>query len=75
VTRKLLYGLGKFIFIRGVGNRNTLLSTLSTMVMRAEMLSALAIWRCFLEGMGGGGGRGGEQMENKKHYVGRVFYK
>ena len=38
------------------------------MVMRAEMLSALAIWRYFSEG----GGRGG-QIENKKYYVGKVF--
>jgi hypothetical protein len=53
-----------------VGKRNILLFALLTMVMRAEMLSALAIWRYF-----SWGGRGGEQIENKKYYVQRVFVK
>jgi len=36
------------------------------MLMRAEMLSALAIWRYFSAGEK-------KQTENEKYYVGRVF--
>jgi hypothetical protein len=42
------------------------------MVMRAEMLSALAIWRYFSEGRRRGWG-GKKQTENEKYYFGRVF--